>query len=94
MKRLSHLTLVFAVLSLTFFLLLIFLRIPFPLYPLMSYQDAADILTSLILIPVYWLIFQRISQGRAAPADEIAFMFMSAFWGGGAGPASLSQLHR
>ena len=53
MKRLSLLTLIFAILSLTFFLLLIFLRIPFPLYPLMSIQDAIDILTSLVLITIY-----------------------------------------
>jgi hypothetical protein len=44
-RRLSLWTLVFAILSLIFFLLLIFLRIPFPLNPLMSYQDAIDLLT-------------------------------------------------
>ena len=54
MKRLSLLTLRFAVLSVVFFLLLIFFRIPFTLYPLMSYQDALDVLTPLVLIPLYW----------------------------------------
>ena len=58
MKRLSLLTLVFAVLSMVFFLLLVFFRIPFPPYPLMSWQDALDILTPLALIPVYWLLFK------------------------------------
>ncbi len=44
MKRLSLLTLVFTLCSIVFFLLLIFFRIPFPLYPLMSVQDALDLL--------------------------------------------------
>ena len=48
MKRMSLLTLVFAILSLIFFLGLVFLRNPFSLYPLMSYQDALDLLTPLI----------------------------------------------
>lgn len=80
MKRLSPLTLVFAILSLTFFLLLIFLRIPFPPYPLMSWQDAIDVLTPLVLIPVYWMMFKGVTRGKAGLADEIAFMMMSAFW--------------
>lgn len=59
MKRLPLLTLVFAVLSAVFFLLLVFLRFPSPLYPLMSVQDTLDLLTPLILIPLYWLLFQH-----------------------------------
>jgi len=85
MKRQSVLTLVFALLSLTFFLLLIFLRIPFPLYPLMSVQDAIDILTPLVLIPLYWLMFRSISQNRTVLGSEIFFMVMSAFWASGQG---------
>ncbi len=85
MNRLSLLTLIFAVLSLVFFLLLIFLRIPFPLYPLMSYQDAIDLLTPLVLIPIYWLMFKSVARGGAGLADEMAFMVMSAFWAAGQG---------
>lgn len=85
MKRLSFLTLIFAILSLTFFLLLIFLRIPFPLYPLMSWQDTIDILTPLVLIPVYWMMFKGVTHSKAGLADEIAFMIMSAFWAAGQG---------
>jgi hypothetical protein len=83
--RNSELTLIFAVFSVTFFLLLIFLRIPFPWLPLMSYQDAIDILTPLVLIPVYWLIFQSLTRGQASLADEIIFMIMAAFWAAGQG---------
>ena len=85
MKRLSLLTLIFAILSLTFFLLLIFLRIPFPLYPLMSIQDAIDILTSLVLIPIYWVMFKKTSQDRTNLRGNIFFMVMSAFWAAGQG---------
>lgn len=85
MKRLSLLTLVFALLSLIFFLLLIFLRIPFTLYPLMSIQDAIDVLTSLTLIPIYWLMFRSISQNRPGSGSEIVFMVMAAFWAAGQG---------
>lgn len=85
MKRLSLLTLIFAILSLTFFLLLIFLRIPFPIYPLMSWQDAIDILTPLVLIPVCWLMFKGIARGPAGLRDEIALTVMAAFWAAGHG---------
>jgi hypothetical protein len=80
MKRLSLLTLVFAVLSAIFFLLLIFFRTPFPLYPLMSYQDAFDLLTPLVLIPVYWLLFRYGANGESSRSEEIAFMVLAAVW--------------
>lgn len=80
MKRLSLLTLIFAILSLTFFLLLVFLRIPFPLYPLMSIQDAIDVLTPLVLIPIYWLMYKNIGWDKTNPTGEIFFMIMAAFW--------------
>lgn len=70
MKRLSLLVLALAVLSMVFFLLLVFLRTPFSLFPLMSYQDVADLLTPLVLVPVYWLMF-RYASSRA---EETAFM--------------------
>jgi len=80
MKRLSLLSLIFAFLSLVFFLLLVFLRIPFVSYPLMSWQDALDVLTPLVLIPVYWLIYRSVTHGRNSLMSEIVFMVMSAFW--------------
>ncbi len=80
MKRLPLLTLVFAILSAVFFLLLIFFRIPFGLYPLMSYQDALDILTPLVLIPIYWLMFKNASDEGPSKAAEIAFMVLAALW--------------
>ena len=80
MKKLSFLILIFAVLFAVFFLLLIFFRIPFALYPLMSYQDAIDLLTPLVLIPIYWLLFRSCAEGEASRAAEIAFMILAALW--------------
>lgn len=83
--KLSPLTLLFAVLSVTFFLLLIFLRISSPLYPLMSIQDTIDILTPLVLIPIYWMMFKGITRNKTGLAAEIFFMVMAAFWAAGQG---------
>jgi hypothetical protein len=49
----SLLTLIFAFLSVVFFLLLIFFRTPFTLQSLVRDQDALDLLTPLVLIPIY-----------------------------------------
>jgi hypothetical protein len=85
MKRLPLLTLVFAFLSVVFFLLLIFLRIPFPFYPLMSYQDVFDILTPIVLIPLYWVLFKNVSSEEASLVAEIFFMSLAAMWVAGQG---------
>lgn len=80
MKRLPLLTLIFAVLSTVFFLLLVFLRIPSPLYPLMSIQDTLDLLTPLVLIPIYWLLFTKAAVEPPKKAGQIAFMVLAALW--------------
>jgi hypothetical protein len=80
MKRLSHLTLAFAILSVVFFLLLIFFRNPFPPYPLLSYQDVLDILTPLVLIPIYWLLFKSTVEEKSSRAEEIVFLVLASIW--------------
>ncbi len=80
MKRLPYLTFAFAVASVVFFLVLIFLRSPFPFYPLLSSQDALDILTPLVLIPIYWLLFKAVGGDNPTRAEEIAFMLLAAIW--------------
>lgn len=84
-ERVSMLTLLFAVLSLVIFLLLVFLRIPFSPYPLMSYQDAVDNLTPLILIPIYWLLFRYATDGTSSLTEEVAFVVLAGFWVEGQG---------
>ena len=85
MKQLPLLTLVFAVLSVVFFLLLIFFRTPFTLYPLMSYQDVLDLLTPLALIPLYWIMFKYAASEGPRLVEETAFMVLAAFWVAGQG---------
>ena len=75
----------FAILSLVFITLLVFLRIKFPLYPLVSYQDVFDILTPLVLIPVYWLLFRQSAGNESSLGEEIAFMVLAAVWVEGQG---------
>jgi hypothetical protein len=85
MKCQSYLVLLFAFLSVIFFLLLIFLRIPFPLYPLMSWQDVLDILTPLVLLPVYRVLFKRTSNEPTSSHEETWFILFAALWASGQG---------
>ncbi|MCL7452013.1 MAG: hypothetical protein M8467_03085 [Anaerolineae bacterium] len=85
MKRLSVWTLLFAVLSLVFFILLVFLRIAFPLYPLMSYQDAFDLLAPLVLVPLYGLLFWYAARETAGLGEWIGFLVLAGFWAEGHG---------
>lgn len=80
MKRLSLLTLVFALVSLFFIILLVFLRIKFPAYPLVSYQDAFDVLTPLVLIPIYWLLFKQAGKESPSQKEELGFLVLAALW--------------
>lgn len=65
--------------------MLVFLRIKFPLYPLVSYQDAFDILTPLVLIPIYWLLFRHAAANGKSLGEEIAFVVLAAVWVEGQG---------
>ena len=80
MNKKSLTTLVFAVLFAVFFLSLILFRIPFPPYPLISYQDFFDHLTPIVLIPLYWVMFKYANDGKSSQREEILFMILSSIW--------------
>ncbi len=80
MNKKSLVTLIFAVLFAIFFLLLILFRIPFPLYPLMSVQDVLDLLTPLVLIPLYWVLFRYTDGDGSSRTGEIVFMVLASLW--------------
>jgi len=80
MNKKSLMTLIFSVLFAIFFLLLILFRIPFPLYPLMNIQDVLDLLTPLVLIPLYWLLFTYTDKGQSSRSGEIVFMVLASIW--------------
>ncbi len=85
MKRLSILTLVFAVFTLAFILVVVFLRIRFPLYPLVSYQDVVGVLPPVVFIPLYWLLFKHAGDAKTRLGQEIVFMVLAALWVEGQG---------
>jgi hypothetical protein len=85
MNRLARLTLVFALLFAFFIVAPAFLSRQFPLYPLMKWGDVLDVFTPLVLIPLYWLLFQ-VSPDRAPKAREITFfLVLVALWVEGQG---------
>lgn len=79
-KQTSFLTCAFALLFAVFCLGLIVLRQPFAWYPLMSNQDVADLLTPLVLIAFYWLIFKAEADHAPTLAEEIFFILLAALW--------------
>ncbi len=85
MKRLAVLTFVFAILFAVFFLLPPFLSKQLGGYPLMKTQDVFDLFTPLVLIPVYWLLFQIEKDQVPGRWGMIAFLVIAALWAEGQG---------
>ena len=85
MKRLSVLTLVFAILFFIFLISLIYLRLPFRPFPLMSWQDVIDIFAPLILIPLYFLLYRIDSKIRFNFSGLILFIVFASLWAAGHG---------
>jgi hypothetical protein len=80
MKRLFQLTLLFAVLFAIFILVPPFLGTPFGLYPLMKNADVFDLFTPLVLIPIYWLLFDLNVESRASRREMLVFLVIAALW--------------
>jgi len=81
----ARLTLLFAILSLVFQVALIVLRAPFPAYPLTSWQDAIDLLSPLVLIPLYWVMYRRGSRRAAEEPSDLPFLIFATIWAVGHG---------
>ena len=79
MNRLPILILTFALSTLLFILVVVFLRFAFPPFPLMSYQDVVGLLPPLVFIPIYWLIFRHATT-ETSLGQEVAFMMLAALW--------------
>ena len=76
----SRLILLFAAVSLFFLALLVFFRTPFPPYPLVSWQDVLDLLTPVVLIPLYWAMYRRATARGAGATADLAFVTFAAVW--------------
>src|SRR3972149_2350532 len=85
MKGTSALTLIFSAAFAVFFVGPPFLGKPFGPYPLMHVADVFDILTPLVLLPLYWLLF---NAGRKQPPTVrwmVLFFVLTALWASGQG---------
>jgi hypothetical protein len=82
---LSRLILVFSVAFAVFFMGPPVLSTQFGLYPLMKLADVFDLLTPLILIPLYWLLYQVGQDKKPSLGEGAAFMLLAALWVQGQG---------
>jgi hypothetical protein len=85
MKQLSVVILVFAGAFSVFLIGPPFLSNPFGPYPLMSAADILDILTPLILLPLYWLLYRLRQSTPVSLSGMVGFFIFAAFWAQGQG---------
>jgi hypothetical protein len=79
------LILVFAIGFAFFILAPAFLGISFPGYPLIHWADVLDLLTPMVLIPIYWLLFTDSGEKARSRGLVIAFLVLAAVWTEGQG---------
>ena len=80
MSRLNRLILAFSVAFAVFFMVPPFLSSQFGPYPLMKLADVFDLLTPLVLIPLYWLLYQVGQDKKTSLGEGVAFMVLAALW--------------
>jgi len=80
MKRLSKLTLAFAILFAVFIVLPGLISNQFAPYELLKNGDILDLFTPLVLIPLYWLLFQIAPDKKPSQGEVIAFLVLAAMW--------------
>jgi hypothetical protein len=85
MRGLRRTILLFAVLFAVFVLGPPLLGRPFGAYPLMKTADVFDLFTPLVLIPLYWLLFDGYFARPATRTEVICFLVLSALWVEGQG---------
>jgi len=85
MKRTPILILIFSLVFLVFFIGPPFLGQQFALFPLMKNGDVLDILTPLVLIPLYWLLFRSVEKESRCWCGVLAFVVLAALWAEGQG---------
>ena len=78
-RRSAILALAFAVAFLVLFLAPPFLPYRFDPYPLINWADVVDLLTPLVLLPLYWLLLAD-AEVQLTPAWVILFVVLLAAW--------------
>lgn len=79
MNRLSRIALLFSVLFAVFIISPALLSKQFGPYPLMRTGDIVDIFTPLILIPIYWILFQLATEAHQRRAKLWSLRFSRCF---------------
>ncbi|MGL5836624.1 MAG: hypothetical protein ACRC1Z_25850 [Waterburya sp.] len=85
MQRLARLTLIFAILFAVLIIAPAFLSDRFTSYPLMKSGDVLDLLTPLVLIPLYWLLFQIHPHRPPSSKEMLVFLIFAVLWVQGQG---------
>ena len=85
MQRLARLTLIFAILFAVFIVTPAFLNGQFAPYPLIKNGDILDLLTPLVLIPLYWLLFQIQPIRPPSQKEMLVFLVFAVLWVQGQG---------
>jgi hypothetical protein len=85
MKRLSRNILLFAILFAVFIMTPAFLSGQFGGYPLLKNGDILDLFTPLVLIPLYWLLFDFDPGHRPTWVETIGFLALAGLWVEGQG---------
>lgn len=85
MKNLRRLILAFAILYAFFLIAPALLSSQFAPYPLLKNGDILDLLTPLILLPLYWLMLEHGGTGEATARERFVFVVLAAAWAMGQG---------
>lgn len=80
MKRLARLTLIFSVIFGVLIISPALFNQQFDSYPLMKMGDIIDLFTPLILIPLYWLLFQVSREKTPSLNETTVFLILAALW--------------
>jgi hypothetical protein len=80
MSRLSRRVLLFALVCAVFFVAPALFSEQFSLYPLMKTGDVFDILTPMVFIPFYWLLYQLGQDRTPGLGGSVVFLVLAAVW--------------
>jgi hypothetical protein len=79
------LVLAFAIALAAFIILPALLGSPFPPYELMHWADVFDLLTPLVVIPLYWLLLRSTTASSLGNRQVLSFLVLAALWVEGQG---------
>lgn len=79
-KRLRWLLLIFAIFHALLIIAPALLSEPFAIMPLMKQGDVLDLLTPLVLVPLYWLLLRAGSSNFPERKETILFLIFAIVW--------------